>query len=290
MEICKFGIGLLSETTQPDISIIDFLPLAIIVSGLAIMGNWLFRCGGFSSLKKAPVRRNTLPIYVGFAAIVLWLCLAVFLMLFVGMLPQDAPGWITELITYLMSLMMEVAFIMVFLWLAQTHFVRGLKGFGLNPKTILRDLKMAPVHLIAVYPLIIFGLMIVLAIGQVLFGQDWSIEPHQSLLTMSGDSPLILKIVTIAFAVILAPIFEEMMFRGIFQSVLSTSTGHRWIAIIATSIIFTLQHPGQHCLAIFSLSVGLGYAYERSGSLFRSIFMHMLFNSISVIGTLIVSA
>jgi membrane protease YdiL (CAAX protease family) len=35
------------------------------------------------------------------------------------------------------------------------------------------------------------------------------------------------------------------------------------------------------------LSCGLGYAYERSGSLLRPILMHIFFNSFSVVMTLL---
>ena len=37
----------------------------------------------------------------------------------------------------------------------------------------------------------------------------------------------------------------------------------------------------------FSLSIGIGYSYEKSGSLFRPIFIHALFNATSIIATLL---
>jgi len=41
-----------------------------------------------------------------------------------------------------------------------------------------------------------------------------------------------------------------------------------------------------HWPSLFILALGLGYAYERSGSLLRSIFMHALFNAINIAGVL----
>ena len=96
-----------------------------------------------------------------------------------------------------------------------------------------------------------------------------------------------LKIMMVIVAAGIVPIFEEMLFRGFLQSTLRSATGP-WTAIIVTSVFFALVHwPNYtHMPALFLLSCGFGYAYERSGSLFRPILMHALFNSISIAGTL----
>ena len=41
-----------------------------------------------------------------------------------------------------------------------------------------------------------------------------------------------------------------------------------------------------HWPALFVLALGLGYAYEKSGSLFRPIFMHAMFNGIAMLSTM----
>jgi membrane protease YdiL (CAAX protease family) len=41
-----------------------------------------------------------------------------------------------------------------------------------------------------------------------------------------------------------------------------------------------------HGPSLFVLALGLGYTYEKSGSLLRPIFMHALFNGINVAGVL----
>jgi membrane protease YdiL (CAAX protease family) len=60
-----------------------------------------------------------------------------------------------------------------------------------------------------------------------------------------------------------------------------------WVAIVFTSVFFAILHPPTHIPALFMLSCGLGYAYERSGSLLRPILMHIFFNSFSVVMTLL---
>jgi membrane protease YdiL (CAAX protease family) len=49
-----------------------------------------------------------------------------------------------------------------------------------------------------------------------------------------------------------------------------------------------MAHPNrEHWPALFVLAMGLGYAYEKSGSLFRPIIMHAIFNGIMIAATLL---
>jgi membrane protease YdiL (CAAX protease family) len=54
-----------------------------------------------------------------------------------------------------------------------------------------------------------------------------------------------------------------------------------------TSLVFVIFHANpEHWLALFALSLCLGYTYEKSGSLFRAVFVHALFNAMSVLAAL----
>lgn len=55
----------------------------------------------------------------------------------------------------------------------------------------------------------------------------------------------------------------------------------RWGAIALTSLLFTVIHPMQSWPAIFVLSVLMGYAYERTGSLWTPIVVHVAFNGLN---------
>ena len=48
----------------------------------------------------------------------------------------------------------------------------------------------------------------------------------------------------------------------------------RWVAVILTSLAFASVHPGWTIPPIFFLSLCLGYAYERTGSLLPSMAAH----------------
>lgn len=56
-----------------------------------------------------------------------------------------------------------------------------------------------------------------------------------------------------------------------------------WAAIIVTSLLFASLHEGWMRPPIFVLSLALGYVYERSGNLWSSITVHLLFNLLNTL-------
>jgi membrane protease YdiL (CAAX protease family) len=52
----------------------------------------------------------------------------------------------------------------------------------------------------------------------------------------------------------------------------------RWLAVTITALIFALVHPLWTAPLIFLLALCLGYAYERTGSIWVPIVMHAMFN------------
>jgi membrane protease YdiL (CAAX protease family) len=58
---------------------------------------------------------------------------------------------------------------------------------------------------------------------------------------------------------------------------------HGWVAILITSVCFAAMHEAWTAPAIFVLSLALGYVYERSGNLWASMTVHMLFNTLSTL-------
>jgi membrane protease YdiL (CAAX protease family) len=171
--------------------------------------------------------------------------------------------------------------------IARKTFARGVKGFGINRKKLIKDTPWAVINLLGTFPMILFGLWITLILGRLFADTDFSLEVHQTLDTLA-DAGVGLKILVVIFAGLIVPVFEELLFRGFFQTTLRSLSNSPWAGIIITSIFFSILHPPTHIPALFMLSIGLGYAYERSGSLFRPILMHIFFNGLSVIMTLLI--
>lgn len=95
----------------------------------------------------------------------------------------------------------------------------------------------------------------------------------------------------VAGAVIGAPLYEEVVFRGLVQPAVRGLTGSRWLAVLSSAGVFTLLHvPGGEgggatltaVPMIGALAVGLAVARERWGSVWPAAAMHVLFNGVNV--------
>ena len=124
-------------------------------------------------------------------------------------------------------------------------------------------------------------------------------------------------------ACVVAPLFEEVFFRGHLQTLIVyglyyithreaalaggfnpiapsnagvldyqtpprdarpiPAAGIRWLGILITSALFAAVHAGWMAPPIFLLSVCIGYAYERTGNLWMAIIMHAAFNITSTL-------
>ena len=85
--------------------------------------------------------------------------------------------------------------------------------------------------------------------------------------------------VAIIYTVIIAPICEELVFRGLILSSLKDKAP-KWAVIIGIAIIFGLIHSFPiGFIYAFSLGIVLGWLFYRTGSLVPCIIVHMLFNA-----------
>ncbi len=87
----------------------------------------------------------------------------------------------------------------------------------------------------------------------------------------------------VVLAVVLAPLFEEVFFRGFLFRGLSASWG--WMAgALVSSGVFGIAHAQLDVFVpLFALGLVLAWVYQRTGSLWTSISLHALFNGISVL-------
>ena len=82
----------------------------------------------------------------------------------------------------------------------------------------------------------------------------------------SSDSATVIVLVTI-FAIGVAPVFEEFFFRGFAYPALKQRWG-AWKALAAVSALFAVIHQHVPSMGpLFTLALGLGLAYELTGSL-----------------------
>ena len=98
--------------------------------------------------------------------------------------------------------------------------------------------------------------------------------------------PLFLLLIT---TVVFAPIFEELVFRGILLPVLVSKVG-TISGVVLSALIFALAHLSVGELPpLFVLGVGLGLMRLSSGRLFPCALMHSLWNGVTFISLLLVA-
>lgn len=115
-------------------------------------------------------------------------------------------------------------------------------------------------------------------------GLRYNHPTEHPLLKVLGEKPGgAVMIAIIIGACVLAPLFEELLFRGHIQTLLKRLLRGNWAAIVLTSVLFSLVHPMWSWPIIFVLAVCLGYAYERTGNLWVNITMHAAFNTVSTV-------
>jgi len=167
---------------------------------------------------------------------------------------------------------------------------RGEAGFrrsGLLPRRPMRDLRWAGIALLGVVPVVMATTLIVTGIS-LLAGQSTPMIGHQMLEQMRSQESVLPLVMLLVSAVVVAPLLEELVFRGLLQTALLNTLGpqRRWLILLLASILFASTHLGaaiwQSLAALTVLSMVLGFLYERTGSLWPSILVHAGFNAWNV--------
>jgi membrane protease YdiL (CAAX protease family) len=283
----------------------DFIWLA----GLLLLACWLLDTSlGRKALADSLPRRNSMPFYMPLVPLTLWFGAVAMTVVLVQKLTPGLQGWKEIFRDHIVMSIGAVVTMVVMLFLAHVHFPRGLKGFGLNTRTIVKDFFMAIVNLLAAWPLMLAAVTVTIFFAELLSGRQYQMQQHQQLEIITEYQQLPLRIMVVFVAVAIAPLLEEMLFRGFVQTAIRSildlrfshsdfrfeignqqpTIGNRqsttaWPSIMASSVFFAIMHEDPaHWPALFVLGVCLGYSYEKSGSLFRPIFIHLFFNASSV--------
>ena len=114
---------------------------------------------------------------------------------------------------------------------------------------------------------------------------------HQTLLELARGGGGAWGLGAIALAAIVAPAFEELAYRGMLQSAMRRLGARPWWAIVFTSLVFAAMHTGAFppgaqapgMAAVFTLSLALGWLFERTGSLTAPFVAHASFNSVNLL-------
>lgn len=151
---------------------------------------------------------------------------------------------------------------------------RGWSALGFRPFKVSRVLVLAAVVVLASLLISILYDLLMTSLGE---------DPSPSITLEFTNTGLGLAIIAI-LAVVLAPVAEEIFFRGFLFTGIGNRYGYGWGAVIS-ALIFALAHfmqPGAF-LPIFLLGLLLAWLYIRTGSIWACIFTHFAYNSLALI-------
>ena len=118
-----------------------------------------------------------------------------------------------------------------------------------------------------------------------LFGDPGGSNPLLELVLESRD-PLALSLLAMT-AVVLAPLFEEVIFRGTLLPVLARRTGSL-TGVVLSGLLFGMAHISIGELAPLTvLGIGLALLRLSSGRLFPCVLMHALWNAVTFVNLLL---
>lgn len=119
------------------------------------------------------------------------------------------------------------------------------------------------------------------------FGINIDLEEQIPLKLLSDITNVFFLTLFVFQIIIIAPIVEELMFRGYVYRVLK-SKSNKNVACVVTSIVFSLLHFNVAAfIPLFVFSMCLTKAYENSSDIREPIVMHSLFNAVGAIGALV---
>lgn len=179
------------------------------------------------------------------------------------------------------GLLMAVGFAILY-WSLKPFLERPLKALPLRWSRQWKRWGMG--GYLAAMPLV----FMVSLLNQRLLGNRGGGNPLLETIIQSQDS---LTIAILFFMVaVLAPVFEETLFRGFFLTSL-TRYLPAWGAIALSGFTFAIAHLNlSDLLPLTVLGMILGFIYLRSGNLLSSMLLHSLWNSGSFLGLLILGS
>ena len=171
--------------------------------------------------------------------------------------------------------------LMIFVVLAVVTFLQ-LRRFdlaslgGFSRISFVRALSTGAILLFFAYPLILWSDIIT----QRLFRGGSS---KQNIVEFfSGSRTIDQRIMIIVFAVAIAPVIEEFLFRFFLYNVIKRYFG-RLLGVILNALLFAAAHAHfPSFVPLFVLGSCFAIAYEWSGSILVAMTMHSLFNSVTL--------
>ena len=219
------------------------------------------------------------------------LLLLLLLIALLQMLLGRAGAWIEAFATatglrddsslmFFQSIALHIAgFTLVATWLAWRR-IPWRVAFGIRLRELPGRFAQGMAYILATMPVL---LVYTLLYQMVLQLTGYETDLQDVAYAMSEEPQLWMRVYFVVFATVIAPVFEEILFRGIGLGVLAKRFG-TGVSIAIVSVAFALVHGHVPSLVpLFLLSVAFSTAYILTGSLLVPMVMHALFNGLTMV-------
>jgi membrane protease YdiL (CAAX protease family) len=261
--------------------LLNAVALCLLFAGIFVYRKMLSRVGDRGGLVRSDLFGLPDVLVTGTLVVLLVLLVAMQWVVPSSPKPPDAPGASggatgLQIIYGALQFALPVAAILAFL------IARGISLpviFGLKRVSLWRAIGIAAGLIMLLIPLF----MLVTTIAYQFL--DGHAEPQEMVkiyqkAAKTGKSEILWQVMVAA--VVIAPITEEILFRGYFYAVLKRIAGPMPAALGISLLFGAIHNNALGFSGLTLLALGLTLAYEWSGSLLVSIFMHAWFNATSL--------
>ncbi|MDZ4199459.1 MAG: CPBP family intramembrane glutamic endopeptidase [Kiritimatiellia bacterium] len=199
------------------------------------------------------------------------------------LLPWIAPNGVDSALGGFLLVVQSLLFHGVAIGFVAVAIVRArrnpFEALGITPSRWVRNAGLGLVfYLIALPHVVLYGMISQWLLSR--FGVEGDLQPVMQWL--SAEQPTWLRFYLIGLGVIVAPIVEEILFRGIALPLLVRRMGVA-PAVVTVSMVFAVIHFHVPSLVpLFLIGAAFSLAYLRTRDLTVPILMHAVFNLVNI--------
>ena len=203
--------------------------------------------------------------------------LAVQAVVFTGAIRGGAAS--SSLLVVVQSVLFHWLGLGALVWLLRRRGLSWRSAFGFNSATLGRDAFHGLLTLLGTMPILVAAAFLCNFVLQ-LFGFQPTLQDVAFII--SDETSPWMRAYFVLLAVVIAPVFEELLFRGMLLPALARRYGAATATLVISVVFASIHGHVPSLVPLFILSVSLCLAYIGTGSLASSIIMHAVFNGVTV--------
>lgn len=178
------------------------------------------------------------------------------------------------------SLFVNVSICFYVFYIVCIQYRQSIATLGLSVVSLLSHIKQGIKRYLITLPLIILAGFMINVISHY-FGL--TPEMQDVVQWVLEEKSVFIMVSLIFFGIVVAPIIEEIVFRGFLQPPLKNLLGGRYAILVSASLFAAVHMDIFAFFQIFILGMLLGYLFEKTQTLAASVFVHILHNSLTLV-------